>query len=197
MKFLKYILRIIIYLILTIVIACLTPFIMLALLILFLSCYLIEAFILYKRKKYIRKKLKPIVKEAMTFYNINITENENIIFYKNNNFVSIPIPVKRKHLDSVISNFKDKAGAIDSPAFLNNRNSSSAIKNFKEEKKIVLFSTLSEDKHFLENAHLYDLSSLDEAEIKSILSMNLNEFQKISIYNKYCKEFHMERYTYA
>lgn len=177
-----------------------TPVILTGVLILisiFLFIYAKQKCILRRRKKYIRKSLKPIVEEAMTFYGINITDNENIIFYKNNNLVAIPIPEKKKDLEEVISLFKDKAGAIDSPIFFNNRNSSNAIKNFKEVKKNVFFSPLSKDKHFLETIHLYDLSSLDETEIKSILSMDLSDFQKISIYNKYCKNFHMERYIYA
>ena len=196
-KFLKNIVCMIIYSIIAIIGACITPFILPVILTIIILIYAEHKCKLHRRKNYIRKKLKPMVKEAMKFYSINITENENIIFYKNNTLVAIPIPKKKKDLDSVISLFKDKAGAIDSPAFFNNRNSCNAIKNFKEEKKIIFFSPLSTDKHFLENVHLYDLSSLDETEIKSILSMNLNDFQKISIYNKYCKDFHMDKHLYA
>lgn len=144
-------------------------------------CYSIQKF----NTRKLKKKLKPIVKEAKKLYNVNLFESERITFYKNKNFTSVQIPDTFKNTSKIASSFKEKVGAIDCKDFFENRNKASALTILKLKGKNIFFSPLYNDKRLKKEIHLYDLSHLDEYEIKSILSMDISNTQKVLIYNRY------------
>lgn len=144
-------------------------------------CYLIQKF----NTRKLKKKLKPIIEEAKQLYNVNLFESERITFYKNKNFTSVQIPDTFKNTSKIASSFKEKVGTIDCKDFFEKRDKASALTYLKLKGKNIFFSPLYNDKTLKKEIHLYDLKHLDEYEIKSILSMDISNEQKILIYNRY------------
>lgn len=168
------------------------PIVLSVFIVFFLGFYML----LLLSKNFFKIKLKPIIKEAKDFYNINIIDDTFLTFYKKNKFTSVPMPSNIFELNNSANIFKEKVGCIDCDDFLNNRTDFNIINKIKLEKKHIFFSPLYKDKQFLSEIHLYNLSLLDEEEIRSILSMNISDSQKAVIYNKflnksYCSNTHI------
>lgn len=145
--------------------------------------------LLLLNRKYYKLYLKSIIKEASLFYNVNIINDDFLTFHKKDKFTSIPMPGKLTELKNVAEKFKDKVGCIDCQEFMSNRKKFSIITTIKKDKNNLFFYPLSKDKKFLSEIHLYDLSSLDEYEFQSILSMNLTKYQKAVIYKKFIEKY--------
>lgn len=139
-----------------------------------------------KFNKYqIKKKLYPIIKETSEIYNVNILQKERIIFTKKNVFASELIPDTLKNISKIAESFKEKAGSIDCSEFLSNRDKFTALTRLKTKKNNIFFSPLYTDAQLQNEIHLYDLTSLDEYEIRSILKMDLSDTQKFIIHKRY------------
>lgn len=159
------------------------PIVISIIIVFFLGCNIL----LLLSKVFLNIKLKPIIKEATEFYNINIIDDTFLTFHKENKFTSIPLPGNLLKLNNAANMFKEKVGCIDCDMFFNNRNDFNIINKIKLEKNHIFFSPLYKDKQFLSEIHLYNLSLLDKEEIQSILSMNINDYQKAVIYHKFLK----------
>lgn len=181
----KYLIKPLITLLLLILATILgTPIVLSIVILCFLGFYIL----LLLNKNFFKIKLHPIIKEAKEFYNINIIDDTFLTFYKKNKFTSIPMPGNILELNNSANMFKEKVGCIDCDDFLNNRRDFNIINKIKLEKKHIFFSPLYKDKQFLSEIHLYNLSLLDEEEIRSILSMNISDYQKAVIYSKFLNE---------
>jgi len=157
------------------------PIVISIIIVFFLGCNIL----LLLSKIFLKIKLKPIIQEATEFYNINIIDDTFLTFHKENKFTSIPLPSNLLKLNNAANMFKEKVGCIDCDMFFNNRNDFNIINKIKLETNHIFFSPLYNDKQFLSEIHLYNLSLLDNEEIQSILSMNINDYQKAIIYQKF------------
>ena len=160
------------------------PVVLSVFIVFFLGFYIL----LLLNKRFFKIKLKPIIKEAKDFYNIDIIDDSFLTFYKKNKFTSVPMPGSLFELNNAANTFKEKVGCIDCDDFFNNRNDFNIINKIKLEKKHIFFSPLYKDKQFLSEIHLYNLSLLDNEELRSILSMDINDYQKAIIYNKFLSQ---------
>lgn len=179
-----------IYLFALFIVVLITPILMLALLLVLTIDFILLAI----NKIILHIKLKPILLEAKSLYNINIIDIERIVYYKDNHFTSIKIPIRFKKLSNAIKEFKESTGSLDSDFLKKNLCKSTAINQLKNEKGNIFFSTIKNNKSIEENIHLYDLRKLDSNELKSLYTTNLSKEQKFILYKKYCLANSKERY---
>lgn len=156
------------------------------LLLLIIMTLIINQLMLMISRYIVRIKLKPIVEESKSIYNIDIIHAEHIIYYKNNNFTSIKIPIRFKNIPNAIKKFKEETGSLDNSFLKKIACKSTAINYLKRKKGNVFFSTINYNKEIKKNIHLYDLSSLDTDELKSLKTIDLSDEQKFLLYKKYC-----------
>ena len=155
---------------------------------LFLIYLLLEQLFLYLKKVRTIRSLKPIIEEAKTIYGIDFVGNDSLTFYKNHHYFSVSFPSGKTRSRDVVREFKELSGSIDNIYFSSIRKDFDAITKLKKKSNNIFFAPLNNDSRLRKEIHLYDLSYLDEHELKSLLKIKkLSNIQKVIIIKKYLK----------